>query len=76
MTAAFPGCSIRRHVYAVDCHLGSAGLWAKEDVALGFVQCRNSSGGIHSAIVKVGLGTGEVRVTGWPQESESGWRRG
>ena len=37
MKAAFPGCSIYRHTFAVDCHLTYPILWEKSDVALAFV---------------------------------------
>ena len=76
MQAVFPNCSLFRHTYGVDYHLKHPGPWAKEEVALAFVQCRNSSGGIHSATIKAGLGTGEVWVAGWPLDAESGWVRG
>ncbi len=76
MKAAFPGCSIFRYTYDVDYHLKHPGPWAKEEVALAFVQCRLVSGAVHSGTVWVGLGTGDVWVTGWPLEAESGWVRG
>ena len=72
MRAAFPHCSIFCHTYDVAYHLKHPGLWGKEDVALAFVQCRTSSGTVHSAIVKAGFGTGEAWVTGWPPEEGSG----
>jgi hypothetical protein len=72
MQAAFPGCWIMPSTYDVDHHLKHPGPWAKEEVALALVQCRTGSGGTHSATITAGLATGEVWVTGWPLEAESG----
>ena len=75
MRAAVPGCSIFRHTYDVDYHQTYPDPWEREQVALAIVQCRNSSGGIHSATVIAELGTDEVGVTGWPLDKRSGWVR-
>jgi hypothetical protein len=47
-------------------------LWDKSEVPVAFVQARLAIGAVPSAMIWDGLGSGDVRVTGWPREEKFG----